>query len=146
MTLDTRKSVECLTPEDFAAFPVWEYADDEEGLEQQDETWVRPTGTKLVANRAYSHAVANFTAACGHTLSGYVIISTLEGHPEVCQGAIFHGGESLFILNPEACGFEESRQTVLGALGLAEPELFPLTWRLLVSVEGDFGQVQGILP
>jgi hypothetical protein len=146
VTLETRKPVESLTPDDFAAFPIWQYADDEEGIEGRDETWVRPIPSKVVAEHIYVHAAAVFTAACGRTFSGYVTVSTLEGPPEVSQGSVFQGGKSLFVSNPEAFHFEESREALLAALDLTEADVFPLAWRLLVPVEGKSGPIQGVLP
>jgi hypothetical protein len=51
--LCTRKPVDQLTLGDFAAFPVWEYANDEQGAEGRDETWVRPVDTTVVPKRSY---------------------------------------------------------------------------------------------
>src|SRR3954462_3252023 len=48
-SLTTRKPVDELTAADLEAFPVWEYADDEEGDdEDQDETWVRPVACDVL--------------------------------------------------------------------------------------------------
>lgn len=41
-TAETRKPIDGLTLADLEAFPIWEFAIDEEGVEGQDETWVRP--------------------------------------------------------------------------------------------------------
>lgn len=145
MNLESRKPVDLLTPEDFAVFPVWEYAIDEEGVEGSDETWVRPLGTTIVPLRGYTHVAADFTAICGRAYTGYVTLSTLDGVPGVCQGVIFHGGAPLFVSNPEAFGFRKSRDVLLAALTLAESELFPLSFRLRVPLEGQADQLCGVL-
>jgi hypothetical protein len=44
-TLKTRKPVDKLLAEELDAFPVWEFATDEEGAPERDETWVRPVRT-----------------------------------------------------------------------------------------------------
>jgi hypothetical protein len=139
-----RKSVDLLTPEDFAVFPIWEY--DDEWIEGRDETWVRPIATAVVPQRSYTHVAADFTAACGRICNGYVTVSTLGRSPEVCQGVIFHGGAALFVSNPEAFGFRQSRNELLSTLTLSESELFPLSFRLRVPVEDYVGQVAGLLP
>jgi hypothetical protein len=36
------KPIDLLTPADIEQHPIWEFAIDEEGIEGQDETWVRP--------------------------------------------------------------------------------------------------------
>src|ERR1700733_14782870 len=133
---NTRKPVNLLTAEDFAAFPIWEYASDEEGVPGQDETWVRPVDSHAVPKYAYLHVAAQFTAANGRQLSGCVTVSTLNGPPEACQGAVFHGGVGLFVSNPKAICFRQSRDELLTALGLAETDLFPLSFRLQVPIDG----------
>jgi hypothetical protein len=146
VSLSTRKPVNQLTLEDFAAFPVWEYADDEEGAEGRDETWVRPVATTVVPKRSYTHVAADFTAPCGKHFVGFVTVSTFDGQPEVCQGVILHNREYLFISNPEAFDFDESRKELLGALRLSEPEVFPLAFRIRVAVVGRAKYSGGELP
>lgn len=146
VSLQTRKPVDQLTFDDFAAFPVWAYADDEEGVEGHDETWVRPVDTVVVPKRSYAHVAGDFTAACGKQFAGFVTVSTLDGRPEVCQGVILHHGAYLFVSNLEAFGFDESRERLLGALHLRAPELFPLSFRLRVPVAGCAKYSGGVLP
>jgi hypothetical protein len=146
VSLQTRKPVDQLTLHDFAVFPVWEYADDEEGIEGRDETWVRPIDTSVVPKRSYTHVAADFSAACGKPFAGFVTVSTLEGPAEICQGVILHQGDYLFISNPEAFGFHESRKRLLAALDMTEAELFPLSFRLRVAVAGRAKYSGGVLP
>jgi hypothetical protein len=146
VSLRTRKPVNHLTLDDFGAFPVWEYADDEEGIEGRDETWVRPVDAAVVPKHSYTHVAADFTAMCGMRFAGFVTVSTLDVLPEVCQGVIFHGRDSLFVSNPEAFGFEESRKHLLDKLGLTDPEVFPLSFRLRIAVAGRQKYTGGELP
>jgi hypothetical protein len=146
VSLETRKPVDRLTRDDFASFPVWEYATDEEGIEGPDETWVRPVDTIVVPKRSYTQVAANFTAASGQRFVGFVTVSTLDGPPEVCQGVILHGREYLFVSNPGAFGFEESRELLRASLGLSEAELFPVAFRLSVPVAGRANYAGGMLP
>jgi hypothetical protein len=146
VNLQTRKPVDQLSLDDFAAFPVWEYADDEEGVDGRDETWVRPIDTAIVPKRSYTHVVADFTAACGKPFAGFVTVSTLDGPPDVCQGVILHRREYLFVSNPEAFDSKESRKRLLSALRLTEPEVFPLSFRLRVAVAGRLEYSGGVLP
>jgi hypothetical protein len=146
INLQTRKPVDQLTLEDFAAFPVWEYATDEENIEGRDETWVRPIDTAVVPKRSYTHVAAEFTAACGKRFAGFVTVSTLDGPPQVCQGVILHDHDYLFVSNPEAFGFSESRRELLMALGLREAEMFPLSFRLRVPVAARAKYSGGVLP
>jgi hypothetical protein len=133
----TRKPVCQLTLADLVAFPIWEYADeDEEGADDRDETWVRPVAASVVPECSYTHVAAKFTAACGEPFEGFVTVSTLEGAPDVCQGAILHEGHSLFIANPGSRVFTESGTRLLAAVALTEAEVFPLRFRLRVPVAG----------
>jgi hypothetical protein len=59
VNLQTRKPVDRLTLGDFAAYPVWGYATDEEGVEGQDETWERPVPAAVVPKRSYTHVAAS---------------------------------------------------------------------------------------
>ena len=145
VTLNTRKPVDQLNLEDFIAFPVWEYAIDEEGVEGQDETWVRPVDSAMVPKRSYTLVAADFTAARGKHFTGSVTVSTLDGPPEVCQGVIIHDHENLFISNAEAFKFDESREHLLAALGLTEAEMFPLSYRLRVPVASRAKFAGGVL-
>lgn len=146
VTLDTRKPVDRLTLADFAAFPVWAYADDEEGVEGRDETWVRPVDSSVVPKGSYTHVAAEFTATCGKRFSGFVTVSTLDGRPDVCQGVVVHNGKQRFVSNPEACGFDESRKHLLTAVQLTPAEMFPLSFRLCIPIAGRTKYTGGVLP
>jgi hypothetical protein len=62
-TLKTRKPVDKLTVGDLVAFPIWEFASDEESVEGQDETWVRPrTVQKLAQGSTLGKALARLGA------------------------------------------------------------------------------------
>jgi hypothetical protein len=146
VSLRTRKPVDELTLGDFVAFPVWEYADDEEGVEGRDETWVRPVDTLVVPKGRYTHVAAEFAAPCGETFRGFVTVSTLDGPPDVCQGVVLHEHKYLFVSNPEASGFDQSRKHLLTTVQLTEAEMFPLSFRLRVPVAGDAKYRGGVLP
>jgi hypothetical protein len=75
-----RKSASALTKDDLVSHPVWEFAGDEEGIEGQDETTVRPYLGALPAERAYGLlSRADFTSADGRHHIGYVDASPGEG-------------------------------------------------------------------
>ncbi|MBN1909484.1 MAG: hypothetical protein JW818_07090 [Pirellulales bacterium] len=146
VNLQTRKPVDKLDLSDFTAYPVWEYADDEEAAEGQDETWVRPVDTSVVPNGGYCLVAVEFTAANGGKFDGFVTISTLDKSPDVCQGSIIDGAEHLFVSNSEACGRDESRTKLLKKLKLKEADLFPLAFRLGVPVARHKKYTGGTLP
>jgi hypothetical protein len=80
ISLNTRKPVDELQPADFAAFPIWEFAIDEEEIEDQDETWVRPLAATLIEPDLYSLSVAaQFITASGHSIMGFLGVTTALG-------------------------------------------------------------------
>jgi hypothetical protein len=69
-----RKQVYELTIEDLEAYPVWEFASDEESEESQDEATVRPYSQSGAADPADGALVvrASFTLADGTRMKGYL--------------------------------------------------------------------------
>jgi hypothetical protein len=129
MSLETRKPITDLTPADLDAFPIWEYALDEEGVEGQDETWVRPLNMPVVPRNQYSLSVATeFRAVCGRIYPGFCIVTTAGQEVEIGAGVILHGTDYLPV---------DDREELCERTGLTEAELFPITYRLRVPIEGE---------
>jgi hypothetical protein len=147
-TLRTRKPANRLTLDDLEAFPIWEYADDEEGIEGQDETWVRPLRARLVPRGRYSVTVAaDFTTPNRRAFRGFVDVTTAEGPLEVCQGVILDGREPyLFIPNPELVHYQQLRAAVATGLGLQVSDTFPLVYTLRVPLAKEKTRRSGKLP
>ncbi len=146
VTLKTRKPVGKLSRKDFDAFPIWQYADDEEGHEDRDETWVQPVDSTTVPRRTYCHVAADFVTPIEKKFFGFVTVSTLDGATDVCQGTILYRRKSLFISNPEAFGFRDSRRDLLTNLGLTKVQVFPLAFTLRVPIAGHIKYKGGTLP
>jgi hypothetical protein len=71
------KPINLLTPTDIEQHPIWEFAIDEEGIEGQDETSVRPFDSVVVPLNEYSLSVAaDFSTSNGSKFSGIVDVST----------------------------------------------------------------------
>jgi hypothetical protein len=141
----TPKSVGSLTLADLAAFPIWEWADDEEGLEDRDETWVRPVDTRTVPKGSYTLVAVGFRAACGREFEGNISVSRLEETTEFFNGVIFQGADFYLIPNPELAFFEQAMTELLKGLGLSESELFPITFALRVPFDGEPNCRRGML-
>jgi len=153
-TLKTRKPVVKLTAGDFHAFPVWEYAIDEEGEGQQDETWVRPVDCATIRKGAYSQIVAaDFATPAGRRLQGFMIVTTADGQVEVDPGAVVGGiGYRILphlsrklALRRKASWVVEARDRLLSALGQREADVFPLRYSLRVPVRGEKEMREGFL-
>lgn len=127
--LDTRKPVDQLDATDLSTFPVWEFALDEEDVDDRDETWVRPIDTQVVpGDRSSLVVAATFTTACTQEYSGFVIITTASQALEMHGGVVLNGHDYIPM---------ESREELTTSLGLSETDLFPMTYVLHVPVQGE---------
>jgi hypothetical protein len=145
-TLKTRKPVVKLTAGDFRAFPVWEFAIDEEGIGKQDETWVRPINSAAIRKGAYSQLVASdFATHSGRNLQGFMVVSTADGKIEISAGGIV-GRMGLRVLPALSRKLAVRRKTpwdievrdrLLLALRQTEEEVFPLRYSLRVPIRGE---------
>lgn len=119
-----------LTPSDLAAYPVWEFALDEEGEEGQDEATVRPLPDQDVVFNG-DVARATFVAADGTQFTGYVTPDPGRD-PGWLQPTIVteHGQVNFWF------GWQENGVTdgMIGPLyerlSKSPEELFPLTYRV----------------
>ena len=131
-TTKTRKPVNELSVGDLQTFPIWEFVTDEEGVEGQDETWVRPVRGSQIPMGAYSQLVAaDFVTAGGVQLQGFMTVTTAEGI-EITPGSLV--GEGLYQVLPvtvEEQAWKEARnwavqscKQVLEALGRPGTSVF----------------------
>jgi hypothetical protein len=152
-TKRTRKPVDKLSPSDFAVFPVWEYASDEEGEEGMDETWVRPVGSKHVPQRSMSQIVsAEFRTASGKTVSGFMVVSPLKsefGVLDHCGGVILWARRYIPLTDPNGPALDFIKRHSLKALTtgmkMKSEEIFPLSFALRVPIEGEHVIRSGVI-
>ncbi len=129
-----RKPIDELTVEDLDVYPVWEFATDEEDIEGQDETWVRPLRTSTIEEGAGGLSVAaDFVTASGKELEGFVSVSFVRGFMSHA-GAILSGGKYLYVSSLLSLSEQEY---VAERVGVPAGELFPLSWSLRVQVVGE---------
>jgi hypothetical protein len=129
-TLKTRKPIDELTASDLSAFPIWEYALDEEETENQDETWVRPVDAKVVRKGQWSLTVAaEFRTRTGTTFPGFIGVTTAEGIE--IYGAVLLAQAKYVVVDTSNAA---ERRAVARLLGTSTKELFPLTYTLRVRV------------
>ena len=145
-TLKTRKPVVKITASDLRTFPVWEYAIDEEGEGEQDETWVRPVDCTAIRKGEYSQIVgSDFTTLTGRRLQGFMDITTARGQVKISPGAVV--GSIGYLVLPSvsrklavARKYDWSvreRDRLCLALGVPEAEVFPLRYLLRIPVRGE---------
>src|SRR5438309_6941680 len=140
-----RKQVTELGAADLQQCPVWEFALDEEGLEEQDEETVRPRpDVGRVDPRDGLYGVrAAFTAADGAEFGGFVSPHA-DRHVGHVQPTIVAGDTHIrfwFGIVPPTRSVLDSSYDALGKDGT---ELFPLSYRALVETvaveaEGTLG-------
>jgi hypothetical protein len=141
-----RKPVTKLTVRDLQAFPIWEYAHDEEAADGQDETWVRPVDSTVVPGRASAQLVAaTFSTPAGRALQGFMVVTTIQRPVEIQPGAIL--GRVGYRVIPSVSrqqalhrGYTWSlreRERLLMALRAREADLFPLAYELRVPIRGE---------
>ena len=135
-TAATRKPVDQLTGQDFEAFPVWEFAEDEERVEDRDETWVRPLVSSVVPRRVSPCGVrADLVTADGRTLQGLAWVNDFE----IAGGAAFvQDAYCYFNVSDEEVLAADMRARFLLALGADMASVFPMTYRLAVPFEDEF--------
>ena len=139
-TLHTRKPIDGITSEDLDAFPIWEFATDEEGVEGQDETWIRPVASSIISRKAYSLSVAaKFVTASGRELPGLVGVTT-AGSIKLGHAALVPNGKYIFVPSPKFSDAKTEYKNIAASLGMSEPEVFPLrfTLKALIQDETDF--------
>ena len=132
-TLDTRKPIDRLTADDLLAFPIWEFATDEEDIEGRDETWVRPVDARTVRKGLWSLSVAaDFRTHSGTPIPGFVGVTTANG-VELDHGVLLPDGQYVFVDVSDARG----RASTARALALSEQETFPMTFTLRVHINRE---------
>ena len=146
VNLHTRKPVVKLTSTDLRAFPVWEYASDEEGTGGQDETWVRPVDSSVIRKGEYSQIVAtDFQTVSGKSLQGFMVVTTAEKPVDITPGAVIgkFGYANLpwlsrsDALKKNAPWQVETRESLLASLRETENQVFPIQYYLRVHIHGE---------
>ena len=125
-TIATRKPVDELTASDLEVFPIWEFAIEEEDVDdEQDETWVKPvpTGELPVDGSALSVAVA-LRLASGQVYPGVMFCDTHAGLDIAAIALLTTEGRVLFSQSDSP---SELRRN-LKRLGLAHQNVFPLDY------------------
>jgi len=139
-TIATRKPVEDLTVADLEAFPVWEFATDEEEDEAQDETWVRPVPAAAVPADGYSLSVAAvLRLAGGLVYPGVLFCDTRAGLEVNALALLTTGGRLLFVRGdtPADAG------RALRRLGLRGADVFPLEYCTRAPLAGTGAAARG---
>lgn len=125
--------IDRLSASDLIAFPVWEFAIDEEEVEGRDETWVRPVDAKVLRAGLRSLSVAaEFRTHAGVAIPGFIGVTTARGI-EIDNGVLLPEGRYVFVDVTSVA----SRKATAKALGMSVKNLFPLAYTLRVRIGGE---------
>ena len=141
-SLDKRRQVYLLSPEDLKEHPVWEFCSDEEDVEDQDEATVRPVQVQGVEDDQPGAFViaADVIFADGSKGEGYVY----SGDPNdfgCTQPNVLVAGKQVGLWLGSLQYVGNIQQTVDQAyrlLGRSAESTFPMTFRSTVQKDDHF--------
>ena len=132
MTIDlaTRRSIRKVTHADFAAYPVWEWAIDEENV-GNGESFVRPTSLDYVPLGAEAHFVvaARTTLSDGTLLPSCLEVTLRKGKP--CIEPMF-----VFLLDRHL-DFAGVQTTAMLSRYTKRVNIYPVRWEMAVPLAGE---------
>lgn len=136
----TRKTVYLVTREDFADYPIWEWAIGEEGSDGEDESFVRPTPLASIPKREFAQFIvaANATLRRGSVMPAYAEV-TVKGE------AITVNPMSIFLYDRHLDIVATETTRALSYL-TQEVDNYPATWALTVPIDGETKLRHGKVP
>ncbi len=144
----TRKPVYRLTPHDLAAFPVWEYADDEEGLPGRDETWMRPVLSLPVSDLTNRVVAVPVALSAGQTLLAAMSNVNLDDpsdHEHFLVIGLYRQDGEKFVLARyhDHERQQQGPQQLADFLGLSMDAVFPIAYDLSSIAVGQPEHLRG---
>ena len=129
--LDSRRSIRKISRADFAAYPVWEWAIDEEESHDHEESYLRPTSLDSLPAGLSRHYVVSATA----TLSeGSVLPACAEVHVRPKKVQI----EPMFIfLQERQLPFGGQETVTVLSHYTKQAGTRPVSWALAVPIDGN---------
>ncbi len=119
--------------EDLDVFPIWEFCLDEEGVEEMDETWVRPTKAVEIPKGVYALTVAaHIIAANGMKFKGFVAVDTADAFEVSGFGVPFP--QYCFV---PAVASGADKATFGATVGVAPDLAFPVRYQVCVPFAGE---------
>ena len=132
MTLDlaTRRSIRKVTHADFAAYPVWEWAIDEENV-GNGESFVRPTSLDSVPTGPDAHCIvsASTTLNDGTILPSCLEVTIRKGKPRIAPMFVF--------LLDRHLDFAGVETTAMLSRYTKRVNIYPVAWEMAVPLDGE---------
>ncbi len=144
------KPVDQLTPSDLAKHPVWEYAHDEERIEGQDETWVRPV-KQLPISDARNRVIGTTVRFAGGLEVAATLANLDAGRPEHTRQFLVLGvfgphGEPFILARYFDAWYDTAGPDALAKfMGLALDDIFPIAYDVIGVVSGDARCTRGLI-
>ena len=143
------KSVESLTPEDFARFPVWEYDLDAEGTDGQDETWVRPVEDYPVTdldNRVIGITVSLQNSSQKLACLSNIAVDNLRSTREFLTLSLWFEGKWVHLARYFDVDHAQSGPVAFASrLGLPVTRVFPITYDISEYTQGLESVLRGMI-
>jgi hypothetical protein len=137
--LDSRRSIRKIAREDFAAYPVWEWALNEEHTEGHGQSFVRPTALESLPIGLSCHYIVSATA----TLSDG---SSLPACVEVSVRAKKVRIEPMFIfLQDRHLDFGGAATRTVLSHYTKRADARPVSWELAVPLDGETAPPKGLV-
>lgn len=129
--LATRRPIRKLSRADLATFPVWEWALGEEGIGDQDESFVRPTPFEVIPEGAFCQYIVAATATLrdGTQMSACAEVTT--------KGKKRHIAPMFVFLHDRHLDFTGHDTTRMLSRFTSELNNYPVRWQLAVPLEGE---------
>jgi hypothetical protein len=140
-TLQTRKPIEGLTPEDLNTYTIWEFAREEN--DERDASWIRPLDRATIPRDTGSLSVAaDFVTADGTRFAGIVGLSTDAGLA-IASGGLLTGGAYVYAAHGEKTSIRYKTSTA-SQLGKSPADIYPLRYTLRALLDGEAAPRSGI--
>ena len=132
-SLQTRKPIDGLTPEDLDAFAIWESSMDQ----------VRPLERTTIPRDAGALSIAaDFVTADGTRFAGIVGVSTDAGL-EIASGGLLADGAYVYAGHGEKTSIRY-KTSAASQLGMAPADIYPLRFTLRALLDGEAAPRSGI--
>ena len=134
-----RKQMFDLTAEDFGEFAVWEFCLDEEGLEGQNETTVRPSALKAIPANSMGSFLIAAEVRFGDGTKGVGYLFSDERDVISAWPAVFISSRKVQFQIAGSLPIEkveERKEQYYRELGMDRQSIFPISFHSLVPVAG----------
>ena len=144
------KPVHELTPEDFQAYPVWEFDSETEDAPDRDETWVRPVEQSPVtdmSNRIIGTTVILNNGAEMVACLGNIELNSRKATREFLILSLWHEGRWLDLARYFDVDYDRRGPVDLGRqLQLAINDVFPIHYDISANAKGPESVLRGVIP